>query len=105
MCILLLKSIDTSHDGGVGRHDSDIMGTIYGLPEYLFLTIFRMHPPSFWQLFNVLKDAGRRGTWMAESKLGEAAGGSPPRPAYQQIAVTLSVLGAAGGRENAVESI
>jgi len=59
--------------------------------------MFRMHRPSFWQLVNILKDASERGYWDGREYVARTAGGRPPRPAYQQIAVTLYLLGAAGG--------
>jgi len=92
------RYLSRSDGAGAGRHDSNILDNIiYKFSEDRSLAMFRMHRPSFWQLGNILKDAGGRGYWDGQEHVVRTVGGRPPWPAYQQIAVTLYLLGAAGG--------
>ena len=55
--------------------------------------MFRMHRASFWLLSDVLQQAGGAGYW--DGRL-PGKGQRTQRPLYQQIAVTLYMLGGAG---------
>jgi len=69
-----------SRGDGAGRHDSNVLDNIiYEFSEDRFLAMFRM---PFWQLVNILKDAGGRGYWDGREHVARTAGGRPPRPAY-----------------------
>ncbi|KAF8419774.1 hypothetical protein EV426DRAFT_676658 [Tirmania nivea] len=90
---LLLTGI-FPHDASAGRHDIDILNTyIYEYPETAFLTLFRMHRASFWQLVKILTQAGRGGYW--DHRAIER--GASPKLIYQHIAVALYMLGGGGG--------
>ena len=86
--------------GDAGRHGTDILDNIiHGFSDDRFLVMFRMHRPSFWQLVKILEEAGGAGYWdgrEAAYNAGRRPGGRPPRPVYQQVAVTLYMLGKAG---------
>ena len=85
--------------GSAGRHEGlDIINNIiYEFSDDKFLAMVRMSRSSFWQLVNILEDAGGEGYWDARIP---GSGGRAPRPVYQQIAVALYTLGGAGtGRE------
>ena len=83
-----------------GRHQGDILDNlIYEFSNERFLNTFRMHRSSFWQLVNVLEEAGGVGYWDGREVV-PGMGGRPPRPSYQQIAVALHVLGTGAGREH-----
>lgn len=86
--------------GGAGHHDANILeNIIYQFSDEWFLTMFRIHRPSFWQLGTVLENAGNHGYWDGRD-LASGAGGREPRPPYQQIATALYILvGAKEGRE------
>ncbi|RPB18390.1 hypothetical protein L211DRAFT_854165 [Terfezia boudieri ATCC MYA-4762] len=77
-----------SRNTGAGRrHDIDLLEAyIQDYPNTAFLSLFRMHRASFWQVVEVLTLAGGEGYWV-QSKTGR-----PPRPIYQQVAVALYVV-------------
>jgi len=83
-----------SRDVGAGRHEIDILEAyIYQYPETAFLALFRMHRASFWQLVEILTQAGRRGYWDHRAIESECS----PKPIYYQTAVALYMLGGGGG--------
>ena len=80
-----------SHDMSAGRHANiDILESyIHEYPETVFLALFCMHRASFWQLVELLTEAGGEKYWDHRVIMT----GRNPRPIYQQIAVALYVLG------------
>ena len=59
-----------------GRHDCNILDNIiYQFSEERFIAMFGMHRASFWQLVNVLKNAGEVGYWDGREQVAKAAGG------------------------------
>ncbi|RPB21775.1 hypothetical protein L211DRAFT_417526 [Terfezia boudieri ATCC MYA-4762] len=83
-----------SRDTSAGRPDIDILNAyIYEYPETAFLALFRMHRASFWQLVQILTQAGTEGYW--DHRAIET--GRSPRPIYQQAAMALYMLGGGGG--------
>ena len=83
-----------SHDMNAGRHASNTLEDyIHQFSEKTFLEFFRMHRASFWQLVDVLTQAGGEKYWDYRT----TTHGRKPRPIYQQIAVALYMLGGGGG--------
>jgi DDE superfamily endonuclease len=81
--------------GSAGRLPiGDVIGEFLRYPESGFLVNFRMKPDSFWALVELLERKGGDNYWCQNSS--SAAGGSPGRPVFQQVAVALYVLGSAG---------
>jgi len=75
----------------VEKHDTNILETyIREYSDTTFLSLFRMHRESFWQVVEILAVAGGQDYWV-QTKTGR-----PSRPIYQQIAVVLYVLGGGG---------
>lgn len=90
-----------SRSNDAGRHQGNILDNlIHEFSDERFLNTFRMHRSSFWQLVQVLEEAGGAGYWDGRELIPAAHGGRPARPSYQQIAVALYVLGTGAGREN-----
>ena len=84
---------DTYH-GSAGRHgDDSLEAYIRVYPEEAFLRLFRMHRASFWQLVELLANAGGLEYW---PEPGKSRAGKPPRPNYHQIAAGLYILGGGG---------
>ena len=78
-----------------GRHNDDILDNIiYDFSKERFLAMFPMHRSSFWLISNILEEAGGAGYWDGRVP---GKGSRQQRPVYQQVAVTLYMLGAAGG--------
>ena len=82
-----------SRGGSTGHHGDDSLDAcIHESPDTTFLTSFRMHRASFWQLVELLTNAGGEGYWGKNHN-------STGCPIYQQIAVGLYVLGGGGTAE------
>ena len=74
-----------------GRHTADTLKDyIWEFPERTFLAFFHMHRASFWQLVDVLTKAEGDEYWGIKH-------GHAPKPAYQQIAIALYMLGGGAG--------
>ena len=74
-----------------GRHTVDTLEDyIQEFPERTFLAFFRMHRVSFQQLVGLLTEAG------GDGYLG-ITHGRTPKPAYQQIAIALYMVGGGAG--------
>jgi hypothetical protein len=86
-----LRYLNPRSIGSAGRLPiADIITEFLNYPEEDgFLANFRVTPESFWALVELLDH------WHQNS--GGDRGGGPGRPAFQQIAVALYVLGSAGG--------
>ena len=90
MCTVLSNHIDIYISRSTaGRHDDYIIETSLepiatSSMSSLFLAMFRMHRSCLWQLVNVLQGASGGAIGMREGH-------------HEQIAVTLHLLGAAGG--------
>ena len=85
--------------GSAGRHGSNSLEAyIYKYRESAFLTLFRMHRRSFWQLVELLSEAGGQEYWCQSYDKP----GHPARQIFEQIAVALYVLGGGGTGETLI---
>jgi len=70
------------HDVGAGRHEIDVFKAyIYQYPKTAFLGLFHMHRASFWQLVEILIQAGRKGYW----DHGAIESVRSPKPTYYRF--------------------
>jgi hypothetical protein len=91
-----LRYLNPRSIGSAGRLPiADIITEFLKYPEDGFLVNFRVTPESFWAPVELLETRGGDDHWHQNS--GGDRGGGPGRPAFQQIAVALYVLGSAGG--------
>ena len=95
---VIKSTLYQSRGESAGRHrdHASLDGYIYECPDDVFCRLFRMNRASFWQLVELLTNAGGADYWKQVPRARGEGAENVSEPIYQQIAAGLHVLGRGG---------